>query len=329
MRRRLTMFAASLLILVGSSLSLAPARATAAASIDDSGWWWRLQPNPDLLLPGPPNVEDGQLLVQGALDGATAVAAVAATLAPGEAEPVLTLTVAEGGDAGGDGAVLLACQAGSSWVGGHARAWPDKPKAACAEGGVAGARTADGSVWTFDLRALQFGQKVNVVLVPGVVEGQPDGANGSVFSLTFEAPLSDSIQTRAGSPPPPPTEPPTTAGTGGLAPPDTGSPVFESPPVDTGGFDLPPVEPALPEADQGLTPVAPSVQDRAPLLPTSADLDPRSEHARTVGVLILLLGGVAVYLSTRQQAVVGPDGVPGGLGRWSSPRMGSPPPLRG
>jgi hypothetical protein len=89
------------------------------------------------------------------------------------------------------------------------------------------------------------------------------------------------------------------------------------------------VEAALPDSEQGLTPVAPSVQDQTPLLPASANGDPRSEHAQAVGIVLLLLGAGVVYATTRQQPVIGPEGIPGGLGRWVSPRWGSPPSLRG
>lgn len=329
-RRRITLLVAGALMVVGSSLSLDPARASSATSIDDSGWWWKLQTNPDVLLPGPPTVAAGQLLVQGAPDGATAIAAVAATLADGEAEPILTLKIAANGDTGGDGAVLLACQAGSSWAGGDAQAWSTHPPPACGTGAVTGKRSEDGTSWTFDLTALQFNDKVNVVLAPGTIDGQPAGANNSVFSLTFEEPTADAIQSSPGEPPPPPTTAPLDLGGGGDfgAPADGGSVSFESPPVDSGSLALPPVA-ALPDDEQGLTPVAPSVQAQTPLLPASVAVDPRSPHARAVGVLLLLLGAGAVYMTTRQQQAIGPEGVPGGLGRWVSPRWGTPPSLRG
>lgn len=328
-RRRLTLVVAGLLMIVGSSLSLEPARASGATSIDASGWWWKAQTNGDLLVPGPPTVAPGQLHVEGTpVDGATAIAAVAATLAPGEAKPILTLTVAENGDTGGEGAVLLACQAGSAWTSGDAQAWPNKPNAACNPGGVAGKRSDDGTTWTFDLTALQFDDKINIVLTPGTVDELADGANGSGFSLTFEKPTADAIQTQLGDAPPPATvSPPIEVGVG--TPPADGGSFDFTPPVDSGGVVLPPVEAALPDAEQDLTPVAPSVQDQTPLLPASVPVDPRSEHARAVGILLLLLGAGVVYATTRQQPVVGPEGIPGGLGRWVSPRWGSPPSLRG
>jgi hypothetical protein len=65
-----------------------------------------------------------------------------------------------------------------------------------------------------------------------------------------------------------------------------------------------------------------------PLLPASA-VDPRSPHAQAVGVGLLLAGGALIYWMTRQQKPIGPDGIPGGLGRWASPRWGTPPSLRG
>lgn len=331
-RRRLTMLVAGGLILLGSSLSLDPVGAADAATIDDRGWWWKLQTNPDLLVPPPPGVAEGQLLVQGAPDGATAVAAVAASLPDGEANPVLTLAVAEGGDTGGDQAVVLACQAGSQWNGGSAKPWAEKPQPACDAGGVQGIRSADGSSWSFDLTAMQFSDRVNVVLVPGVVEGQPAGANGSSFSLTFAAPSPASIVTTPGEPPLPPAlvddigSYDTTGGYGS----SSGDGAFTVPSTASGGgFSLSPVTPALPAEEQGLTPVAPVVQDRNPMLPASTAADPRSPHAQSVGVILLLLGGAVVHLAVRQQPQVSPEGVPGGLGQWSRPRWGTPPALRG
>lgn len=323
--RHLVLLAGAVLVVVGSSLSIHPAAAESAASVDAIGWWWKVQTNPDVLLPGPPTVADDQLLVQGAPDGAVAVAALAATLAEGDANPVLTLQVAEDGEVAGADAVLVACQAGSQWQGGGAQPWGAKPQPACDAAGVTGQRADDGTSWTFDLTSLQFSDQVNVVLVPGVVEGQPEGANGSSFSLTFEAPTAESIQASPGSPPPPPTLPDSL---GRVTPPDTGA-SFDLPAFDSGAVDLPPVEVALPDAEQGLTPVAPSVQDQAPLLPASTFADPRSEHAEAVGIVILLLGAALVYATTRQQQAIGPEGIEGGLGRWARPRWGSPPALRG
>ena len=327
MRRRLLLLFAACFLLLGSSLVVDPAQADPAASIDDSGWWWRAQTNPDLLLPPPPNMEEGQLLVQSGPDGALALAAVAGTLVEGEASPVLTLAVADGGDVAGQTAVVLACQAGSTWTGGDAKPWTEHPQAGCKAGGVAGTRSEDGTSWSFDLSALQFGDNVNVVIVPGTAEGQAEGDTYPTFSLTFEAPTVQSLATTPGDPPT--TAPPIDSGA--LTGPDVGAGVLDSysPPVDTGSFDLPPVDAALPEEDQGLTPVAPSVQAGQPLLPASSFIDPRSEHARSVGVVLLLLGGAVVYFLTRQQQPIGPEGIPGGLGRWAAPRWGTPPSLRG
>ena len=326
MRRRLVLLFAAGFLLLGSSLVVEPAQADPAASIDDSGWWWRAQTNPNVLLPAPPNMEEGQLLVQSGPEGALALAAVAGTLVEGEANPVLTLQVADGGEVGGDGAVILACQAGSSWTGGDAKPWAEHPQAGCEAGGIAGTRAEDGTSWSFDLSTLQFAENVNVVIVPGTVEGQPEGANYSSFSVTFEPPTVESLATTPGVPPV--TAPP--LDTSGVTSPDLGAGVIDSytPPVDSGTLDLPPVDAALPDEDQGLTPVAPSVQAGQPLLPASF-VDPRRPEARTVGVLLLVLGGALVYWMTRQQPAIGPEGIPGGLGRWAAPRWGTPPSLRG
>ncbi|MFL6206470.1 MAG: hypothetical protein ACJ739_14100 [Acidimicrobiales bacterium] len=329
MVRRLLLLLAATLLLVGSSLVVDPAHADPAASIDDSGWWWRAQTNPEVLLPPPPNTKEGQLLVQSSPEGATALAAIAGTLVEGQASPVLTLAVADGGDVGSEGAVILACQAGSTWKGGDAKPWAEHPQAGCDAGGVPGTRSEDGTSWTFDLSSLQFSDKVNVVIVPGAVDGQPEGANHSAFSVTFEAPTPASLATTPGSAVSSP--PPLDIG-GGVVDPGVGAGVVDSysPPADSGtSLELPPVAAALPEEDQGLTPVAPSVQAGQPLLPASMAIDPRSPHARSVGVVLLLLGGALVYFLTRQQHAIGPDGIPGGLGRWAAPRWGTPPSLRG
>ena len=325
LRRRLVFLLAAGILLLGSSLVVEPAQADPAASIDDSGWWWRAQTNPDVLLPPPPTVEKGQMLVQSGPEGAMALAAVAGTLVEGEASPVLTLEVADGGDAGGEGAVILACQAGSTWKGGDAKPWAEHPQPGCEAGGVAGTRAKDGTSWSFDLSALQFSDQVNVVIVPGTVEGQPDGANYSTFSLTFDPATVQSLATTPGTAPPPPTRPPDV----GITDPGVGAGVDAYvPPTDTGSLDLPPVSAALPEEDQGLTAVAPSVQAEQPLLASSIPVDPRRPEARAVGVALLLLGSALVYAMTRKQMVIGPEGIPGGLGRWAAPRWGTPPSLR-
>jgi hypothetical protein len=326
MRRRLVLLLAAASLVLGSALVFDPARADPAASIDDSGWWWRAQASDAVLLPGPPNVEKGQLLVQSGPEGALALAAVAGTLVEGEANPVLTLKVADGGDTGGDGAVIVACQAGSTWTGGDAKAWSEHPPAGCEAGGVTGTRSEDGTAWSFDLTGLQFTDQVNVVIVPGTVDGQPEGANYSTFSLTFEPVTVEGLATTPGAPPAPPTSPPIDGGA--VTDPGVGAGVgFESPTIDTGSLDLPPVA-ALPEEDQGLSSVAPSVQAQQPLLPASF-VDPRRKEAKAVGIALLLLGSALVYAMTRQQHPVGPEGIPGGLGRWASPRWGTPPSLRG
>ena len=169
---------------------------------------------------------------------------------------------------------------------------------------------------------------MNVVIVPGTVEGQPEGANYSSFSVTFEPPSVESLATTPGEPPS--TVPPLDLDVG-TTDAGVGAGVVDSyaPPADAGTVDLPPVGAALPDEAQDLTPVAPSVQAGQPMLPASVVIDPRSPHARSVGVVLLLLGGALVWFLTRQQQPIGPEGIPGGLGRWAAPRWGSPPSLRG
>ncbi len=181
----LGLLAGALLIAAG-----APASAATASSIDDTGWWSRA--NQDATLGAAlvfPDVAAGQLLVEGTPEGATAIAALRATLPEGTGRPVLTLHAAS--SAGGDTAVLLACQAGSGWTGAHGGAWSAKPSPDC-DTSVQG-EPGDGDTWTFDLAALQFDDQINVVLVPGL-DPNGGGQAGSTFRIVFDRPSESSIE---------------------------------------------------------------------------------------------------------------------------------------
>ncbi|MFZ6005207.1 MAG: hypothetical protein ACOYXM_14875 [Actinomycetota bacterium] len=325
-----------------------PALAAPATSIDDAGWWWRAKQGQLGAVPAaPPNVEPGQLLVQGAPDGATALAAIRATLSQGQTNPVLTLTVAADGDQGGETAVVLACQTGSSWSGGDAQVWDSKPKPDCSVS-VQGQRSPDGATWTFPVGALQFNNDVNVILVAGTDPALPAGANGSVFSLTFEQPTTASIQTTGGSTPPP------TFSSGGSFSNGSGSSGTFSetgtfaPPVGTGTFAVSPVSPALPEADQGLTATAPVIQARTPAPAVQPIRALKSDGARAFGALVLVLGAAGSWWFGQQapplprklgrfasaagsaavhESTLQPAPEVGGLGRFARTRTGPPPRL--
>lgn len=345
MRTRRRLLGAS--FLAGAvALLLLPARAE-ATTLTQSGWWWRVNDGSlPVAPPAPPQVPEGGLMVAGAPDGATAIAALHFELADDETSPVLTLAVAENGDQGGESAVLAACLTGSAWQPAAAGSWTAKPFPACAEGSVAGVRAPDGKTWTFALAPLLSDGIVDVTLVPGIDPDLPEGANGSSFQLAFTAPTAASLATTKGG----------DAGTDFVLP-DFGSPdlapssdgdVFASP---TFGDDLalPPVDtaaaftPALPEAEQGLTATAPVVQERnAPLdaSPVSAVRDNRG-----LGALVLTLGGGALLWSAQQPTPaprrLGPfqvaDATPAtagagpgdtaGLGRFARARSGQAPRL--
>jgi hypothetical protein len=310
-----------------------------AAELTDWSWWWFGNQGPVPVL-GPPTVPEGGLYVAGAPDGAKAIAAVRFGLAEGESNPVLTLTVAENGDQGGDGAVLGACVAGSAWGGGeNGGPWEAKPNAACASGSVQGIRSEDGTSWTFGLAPLVVAGEVNVVITPGTIA--PDAPAGSTFSLAFNPPTSAALVTTSGS------------GSSGdaesFAAPSDLAVDLSSDAVsgfdaagDLGGVNA--FEPSLPEASQGLTSTAPLVRQT-----TAGNALPRATPASAGGsalAFLVLLTAAAVMVRLNKVAVpglrrLGPGAAgaapvspvltttfgTGGLGRFSRPRTGTPPPL--
>lgn len=337
----------------GASLLMAVALATGpteagAATLAKAGWWWRLNdPALPVPLPPPPTVPEGGLMVAGAPDGATAIAAVSFELDEGEASPVLTLTTVR--ETGGEGAIMAACVTGSFWNPASAGRWNEKPSAACEEGSVTGVRAVDGSSWSFALAPLVSDGLIDVVVVAGTIPGAQAGApTGSTFEIVFEAPTASSLSTGAGT-------------GGGDAPPidapDFGAPseavvspppIGESftPPAIGAELALPPspaagFTPALPEADQGLTATAPVAQQQNPPLAAGPISKPDVGDARTLAAVVLALGGAAALWASQRSAsstsfgrfsVAGgaPEGLPGppgGLGRFARPRTGTVPRL--
>jgi hypothetical protein len=288
------------LLLSAGVLGLVPDGAQ-ATTLTQAGWWWRVNdPALPVTVPAPPTVPEGALMVSGAPDGATAIAALHFEVHPGEGAPVLTLEVAENGDQGADDAVLAACLTGSAWQPEHGGAWVNKPFAACDEGSVTGVRSEDGRTWTFALAPLLSDGIVDVTLVPGVEPDLPAGANGSTFQLVFTAPTAGSLATTSQAGPTPSIEVPTF---GATASPDVATGTFDPPPLG-GDLVLPEpasvFTPALPEADQGLTATAPVVQQRnAPLPASAAQAVP--DH-RQLALAILATCGAALVWSARLPA---------------------------
>lgn len=337
--RRLRLAAGSALLLGAAAIGALPAPAT-AATLTQAGWWFRAN---DALVPATipvPTVPEGGLMVAGAPDGAVAIAALHFDLAEDEGAPVLTLTVAENGDQGGDRAILAACVTGSAWQAESSGAWVNKPFAACDEGSVAGVRAADGKTWSFALAPLLSDGVLDVTLVPGRDTTLPAGLDGSTFQLIFAAPTAASLATTTGS----------GVGAGalpGLGAPDLGAGTFDPPPFgeDVAFPAVPPVPsfaPALPEADQGLTATAPVVQQRNAPLPASP-VDVVEDH-KVLAMVILALCGAALLWSAqlpmpairrlggfapsgrRDEDAGGPEQM-AGLGRFARARSGSAPRL--
>ena len=328
--------AATATLLLGATVSAFPATAS-AATLTQAGWWWRVN---DPLVPATipaPTVPEGSLMVGGAPDGATAIAALHFELPEDEGSPVLTLSVAENGDQGGDQAILAACVTGSAWQPESGGAWTNKPFAACDEGSVAGVRAVDGKTWSFALAPLLSEGVLDVTLVPGRDPTLPAGLDGSTFQLVFAPPTAASLATTTG---------------GGAAPP-IAPPAFDTP--DAGTFDppafgadlslpvaVPSFSPALPEADQGLTATAPVVQQRnAPLPVTPIEV---AEDHKVLAIVIFALCGAALLWGARLRAPVirrlggfatpldgagdrEPPAPIGGLGRFARARSGPVPRL--
>lgn len=306
-------------LVVGAALVPLLSTSAEATSLAQAGWWWRVNDGGlPATVPAPPNVPEGGLMVAGAPDGATAITALHFDLSEGEADPVLTLAVAENGDQGGDTAILAACLTGSAWQPASGGAWANKPFPACAQGSVTGLRAEDGKSWTFALAPLLSDGIVDVTLVPGVDPTRPEGANGSVFQLAFNAPTAASLVTTTGGSGSDLTLP--EFGAAGFDPSATGS--FDAP-ATGGDLSLPPAAsftPALPEADQGLTATAPVAQERnAPL-----DANPIAAVAdhKTLAMIVLALCGAALLWSSQL-----PVPAPAGLGRFARPRSGPAPRL--
>jgi hypothetical protein len=142
---------------------LAPA---ARAAEPRSAWWHRANAG---LLPsfGPPDVGEGQVLVEGVTgepDGWTAVTAIAFPLEGGVVDAALTL-VAASSVPGSAPPLVCALRAGFTPVAGGP--WSDVPDAAC-DRTVAGTVTADGARIVFTgLSPLAAAGELRLLVVPG------------------------------------------------------------------------------------------------------------------------------------------------------------------
>jgi hypothetical protein len=364
---------AGLALMAAGALVLGLAPSAGAATLGDAAWWWRPHEGPGGP-PKPPHVPDGGLYVAGTPDGASAIAALRFTLEEGETGPVLTLDEVD--PAGSDeeespsttapapaplpvppptegggttpkelDPVILACQAGSDWKQAEAGKWAEKPKVACGVGKVTGER--EGTAWSWDLSDLQVKTEVDIVLVPGKVQGV-----GSTFQVAFEPPDDTSLTTVPGTSPVPIipageslTPVPDSGGSAGFD--DAGAGGVSATSGDPGtsfdaGDDTSESGPALSEDEQGLEKDAAAVENaQEQAQPASATT---GKNARTLGIVVLV-AGAALALFANQQPVpalrkLGPfgagagaaepkpaDPTPGGLGRFTRARSGPAPKL--
>jgi hypothetical protein len=320
----LALVAVALLLLAGTGSAGAD---TSGASLVAKGWWSKAQdsslPRP---LPAPPNVKAGQLNVQGnpADPKGTAYAAVRYTLGTNSTVKALTMKVAD--DAAAAKAVLLACQTGSTWSGVENGTWQSAPQVSTTC--INGQKAADGKSWTFPVGTLQLGALLDIAIVPGV---DPDTKATATFSLVFDAPANNSLETMAGPPPTVSTIPtihtaPQTVAAGTGATSGSGS-SFHPPAVS-------PIATGLPTDKVGETATAPSKQAAAPPINTSAPSAPQDRN-KTPGYIVLALAAAIGLYAWRQDNLMAMNGgaLPGradeagGLGRFSRPRHGQPPAL--
>lgn len=323
-------------LLAGAAVfvAMAPTAAGAADAVD-AGWWWKAQSGQLVPLPPPPGVPEGGLVVQSAVDGATAIAAVRYQMGDDETAPVLRLRLAESGNEAAEAAIVLACPTTTPWESGSAQPWEEKPQPDCSRQAV-GALAEDGTTMSFDLSAVAPASLVDVVLVPGTVEGLPEGINGASFTLVFEAPTDDDLVTQQAGPSPPPSD--SVSGLSPNPPPSSGSAV-PFVPRSTQAPSLPPpvnpVAPALPADEVAAPPRSAPPSGAAPsFAPVSA---PDASDARTLAVVLLIAAAAGTVLVGQRDQVLRLVGRTSavaaatpvaGLGRFARERPGPPPSLR-
>jgi hypothetical protein len=335
----------ALLAAAAAGVALAPSGA-GAADATASAWWWRLQSGQVATLPPPPGVESDDLFVQGSPDGASAAAAVRFALDEGEAPGVLHLRFTE--ESAGQATahpVVLACPTTTPWNPGGNQPWSTLPTVDCTNQAV-GVVSEDGTAMTFDLSTVVTGDTVDVLIVPGTVEGLPPGANTSTFTLVFEAPEdTDLVAASGAAAPDAPSTPSATDSAASPSPASSSSASASSggsgsftPSGSTSSGALPstptpaaPPAPALPAANVAGTAPAPAATVPA-FDPAAAD----NGDAKTLGVILLIGGAVATLVASRKGPLLQLlGGVPAnatpavaGLGRFARERDGTPPSLR-
>ena len=335
MRKRLLGVAVALTGMAGS-LVLGGVAAD-AATLSKSGWWFRPQGTAGLLvLPAPPGVPEGGLMVSATPEGPTAIAALRYETTDSESEPTLELAIVN--EAGPS--AVQACPVASDWAPAAAGRWEAKPLDNCGVAAVKGTKSPDGKTMSFGLAAVENEEGViDIALVP---------VPGSSFSITFAKPTSDSLKTTGGL-----------DGDSFSSDFDSGA-ALEAGDLDSGGsFDLDSsalaVESAL-DTSSFSAPLAnttPSVtqplaapgerQVSQPAANRPSPL-PESDRGRAVALLLALGALAALFFVSQQQTpalrmlgsfaegrrattAVAAEAEVGGLGRFARLRQGPPPSL--
>lgn len=330
-----------LALVVAVTVALAVPLESGADGVDAQGWWYIARSSElPIATPVPPGVEDDDLYVAAGPTGATAIAAVRATIDP-SATTVQLVLVAR--DATGE-VVSGACRADDAWRPVQAGNWDERPNPDCSVA-AAGTFSEERDRVTFDVTALVQDGVLDVVVVPGESE---DGTPVN-FTVTFESPGDGSITASSTSPPAgdsgsvpsPPSDgdspPPTATGTAGPVGPVPRTTPFE--PV--GGLDPSPV----PEAGIELPTTADEIAALPPTRPrAAAPAAPGDDPGRLIALgLAAALGAAFVFLRSRPGPAPAPilalaasqptagstpkRFVVSGVGRFSRERSGRPPSL--
>jgi hypothetical protein len=328
--RRIATGAAAVVLAAAWLVVTAPAGSAAGAL--QLAWWWQAQSAPGAL-PPPPTVPDGGLWVSSNAAGPQAVSAIRVPLGPGEAAPILTLTLHQATPPTPGG--LAAYPTTAAWTPGPAQAWSSKPAYDPTGVAAAGELSADGKQVKFDLSGLVAGDQLNVVLAPAPAATPPPPpvpsppAAPPTFDVTFEKPGAEAfhvsgapIAAGAAAPEQTPTAAPSDLGSA----PDALTPALPS------GL-MAPLSSALPSSPPAVAANRPVALANAPrrLLPVST----RRSFANSAAIAAML--GIVLLWLAREG---GPR--PGGqrrprLSLYDAPKRaealapvhtGSPPPLR-
>lgn len=187
-----------------SAAAQAQAGAQSGATVDQAGWWSRVNAVPDspvpgvtlppLTLPSPPSVPAGTMAVSvtaGQIDKVSAIG-IRPELTDGLVErAILAVPEATAGeqiDNTGAGTVIVACPISEFWVAEQNGQWSNQPPNSCSTAKVPGQRSPDG-VWTFDITSIASLWSTPGALAPNGVVLLPEVAaeTGATFQVVFSS----------------------------------------------------------------------------------------------------------------------------------------------